>query len=117
MNFNGLAKRYYAQSGYVFGMAEHYNAFSGKKRDLFTFIDAVAFNAEETVAVQVTSHSNHSARLKKIRSLDVADFWLKSESRKIHLITFGKNSRGNVTGRLTFISAGEIKTIDIEVPA
>lgn len=116
MNFNKLAKEYYAREGYVFGMTESYNAFSGKKRDLFTFIDGVAINDTETVAVQVTSHSNHNARLKKIRSLDIAELWLKGQHRKIHLTTFGKNSKGTITGRITLVSIDQIETIDIEIP-
>jgi hypothetical protein len=38
------------------------------KRDLFNCIDILGINAEGvTIALQVTSHSNHAARAKKVR--------------------------------------------------
>lgn len=47
-------------------IVEHWNGFVGKRYDLFGFIDLLALRGSETLAVQTTSYSNVSARVKKI---------------------------------------------------
>jgi hypothetical protein len=45
---------------------EYYNAYTRRKHDLFGCIDLLAIGNGETLAIQVTSKSNMSARIKKI---------------------------------------------------
>jgi carbonic anhydrase len=52
--------------GYTVAIVEHWNGFVNKRFDLFGFIDLLALRGDETLAVQTTSYSNVSARVKKI---------------------------------------------------
>ena len=51
-------------------VVEHWQSFFGRKggvrKDLFGFIDIIALRGEETIAVQATSWTSVSARVKKI---------------------------------------------------
>ena len=47
-------------------VVEHWNPFARIRKDLFGFIDILALCDGETIAVQSTSWSNVSARVKKI---------------------------------------------------
>lgn len=58
--------RYLREQGYQVGITEHWNAFAKIRQDLFGFIDLLALRDGETLAVQTTSYSNVSARVKKI---------------------------------------------------
>ena len=51
-------------------VVEHWCAFSRKRNDLFGFIDILALNGPDTIAVQSTSWGNVSARAKKIAESD-----------------------------------------------
>ena len=52
--------------GYTVDITEHWNSFARIRQDLFGFIDILALREGETLAVQTTSYSNVSARVKKI---------------------------------------------------
>ena len=52
--------------GYTVDVAEHWQAFARKRKDLFSIIDLVCLGDGVTVGVQTTSGSNVSARVKKI---------------------------------------------------
>jgi hypothetical protein len=52
--------------GYTCAIVEHWNAFVRQRKDLFGFIDVLCLKDGETVAVQTTSASNMSDRVKKI---------------------------------------------------
>lgn len=54
--------------GYTVAVVEHWNAFVKQRYDLFGFIDLLALRGDETLAVQTTSYSNVSARIKKIEN-------------------------------------------------
>lgn len=54
------------ERGYVPWVVEYWNAFSRKRVDLFGIFDIIAVGNGETLAVQTTSGSNVSARVKKI---------------------------------------------------
>jgi carbonic anhydrase len=56
--------------GYVCQITERWNAFAKIRVDLFGFIDVLAIKENETLAVQTTSYSNISARVKKISDHD-----------------------------------------------
>lgn len=54
------------ENGYLVQVVERWNAFARRRVDLFGFIDLIAIRESETLAVQATSASNVSARVKKI---------------------------------------------------
>lgn len=73
-----LTRKYLESLGYVVDKAESYNAFTKRKKDLFRFIDFVAIHPinKELLAIQTTSKSNLSTRIKKAESLDAFWHWL-----------------------------------------
>jgi len=56
--------------GYLCEVTERWNPFAKIRQDLFNFVDVLCVKDGETVAVQTTSYSNISARVKKISELD-----------------------------------------------
>ena len=52
--------------GWTAEVVERYNFFSKKRHDLYGFIDILAVGPEGTLAVQTTSYSNVSSRVRKI---------------------------------------------------
>ena len=69
--------------GYMVATVEYFNAFTKRKHDLFGCIDLLAIGNGETIAIQVTSKSNMSARIKKIESSDALPEMLRSKWRII----------------------------------
>ena len=69
--------------GYQTANVEHYNYFTKRKHDLFGCIDILAIGNDETLAVQVTSKSNMSARIKKIEASEALPEMLRSGWRVI----------------------------------
>lgn len=61
-----LSRKLLESQGYTTALVEHYNAFTRRKHDLFGFVDLLAIRKGETLAVQTTSASNVSARVRKI---------------------------------------------------
>lgn len=70
-----LTREYLKKQGYSVDKAESYNAIVKRKKDLFRFIDFVGIHPtkKELLAIQTTSKSNLSARIKKAENLK--DFW------------------------------------------
>ena len=66
------------ERGFIVATVEHYNAFTKRKHDLFGCIDLLAIGNGETVAVQVTSKSNLSARKHKIEEAEAYPEMLRS---------------------------------------
>jgi hypothetical protein len=54
------------EEGYTVAIVEHWNAFARIRQDLFGFIDLLALKGKEVLAVQTTTATNMSARVKKI---------------------------------------------------
>jgi hypothetical protein len=69
--------------GYQTANVEHYNYFTKRKHDLFGCIDILAIGNNETLAVQVTSKSNMSSRIKKIEESEALPEMLRSNWRVI----------------------------------
>lgn len=69
--------------GYTVATVEHYNAYTKRKNDLYGCIDLLAIGNEETLAIQVTSKSNMSARIKKIENAEALPVMLRSKWRVI----------------------------------
>jgi hypothetical protein len=81
------ALKHYRALGYTLAITERWNPFAKVRQDLFGFIDLVAMKAgEPIIAIQATSSSNVSARLKKIRGLPTHLIWLKTGAR---IVVFG----------------------------
>lgn len=75
-----LTRKHLEDRGYVVDKAESYNAHTKRKKDLFKFIDFVAIHPikGELIAIQTTSKSNLSARIKKAENLKAYWHWLAS---------------------------------------
>jgi carbonic anhydrase len=56
--------------GYLAAVVERWNPHAKIRQDLFGIIDILAVREDETLAVQTTSYSNVSARVKKISESD-----------------------------------------------
>ena len=69
--------------GYQVANVETFNYFTKRKHDLFGCIDLLAIGNGETLAVQVTSKSNMSARVKKIEESEALPEMLRSGWRVI----------------------------------
>ena len=54
------------EEGYTVQVVEYWNSFARIRIDLFGFIDILALKGKEVLAVQTTTASNMSARIKKI---------------------------------------------------
>jgi hypothetical protein len=82
------------EQGYLVATVEHYNSFTRRKHDLFGCIDLLAIGNGETLAIQVTSRSNMSARIKKIEDNLALPEMLRSKWRIIvHGWDKGTNGR------------------------
>ncbi len=80
--------------GYMVATVEYYNAFTKRKHDLFGCIDLLAIGNGETIAIQVTSKSNMSSRIKKIEENDALPEMLRSKWRiLVHGWWRGTNGR------------------------
>lgn len=66
------------EQGYIVATVEYYNAYTKRKHDLFGCIDLLAIGNGETIAVQVTSKSNLSARRHKIEESEAYPEMLRS---------------------------------------
>jgi hypothetical protein len=69
--------------GYMVANVETYNYFTKRKHDLWGCIDILAIGNGETLAVQVTSKSNMSARIRKIEDSEALPEMLRSGWRVI----------------------------------
>jgi len=68
------SKAHLEKQGYRVAIVEHWNAFARIRQDLFGVVDLLCLRGSETLAVQTTSASNMSARVKKIAESDaIAD--------------------------------------------
>lgn len=68
------------KQGYECAITERWNQFARIRQDLFGFIDVLAV-ADRMIAVQTTSGSNVSARVKKIKQVEAARNWLEAGHR------------------------------------
>jgi len=65
-----LTLRQLRRDGYTAEVTERWNPWAKCRQDLFKIIDVLAVGHGETVAVQCTSYSNISARVRKIADAD-----------------------------------------------
>lgn len=69
---------HYRELGYLVATVEHYNSFTKRKHDLFGCIDLLCIGNGETIAIQVTSKANLSARKRKIEEAEAYPEMLRS---------------------------------------
>ena len=93
MSLNARSAAHLRDLGYLVATVEHYNAFTKRKHDLFGCIDLLAIGNNETVAVQVTSKSNLSARRHKIEETEAYPEMLRSGWRIVLHGWFKENNR------------------------
>ena len=74
-------------------VTEHWCHFSRKRKDLWGFADILAIREDEVCAVQTTSYSNLSARVKKIANHENVDA-VRNAGIRILCHGWKKNSRG-----------------------
>lgn len=80
--------------GYMVATVEYFNYYTKRKKDLFGCIDLLAIGNGETIAIQVTSKSNMSARIKKIEASEALPEMLRSKWRiLVHGWWKGTNGR------------------------
>lgn len=58
------------ERGYLVAIVEHWNSFTRRRHDLFGAFDLLGVGEEGTLAVQTTSASNVSARVRKISDME-----------------------------------------------
>lgn len=63
--------------GFTAEVTEHFNHFSKRRNDLMGFCDILCLGITRAVAVQTTSGSNVSSRVKKIATEPRAKLWLQ----------------------------------------
>jgi len=94
MTLSQRTTKHLREQGYLVATVEHYNSFTRRKHDLFGCIDLLAIGNGETLAIQVTSRSNMSARIKKIQDNLALPEMLRSKWRIIvHGWDKGTNGR------------------------
>lgn len=80
--------------GYMVATVEYFNYYTRRKHDLFGCIDLLAIGNGETIAIQVTSKSNMSSRIKKIEASEALPEMLRSKWRiLVHGWWRGTNGR------------------------
>lgn len=84
---------YLREQGYIVATVEYYNAYTKRKHDLFGCIDLLAIGNGETIAVQVTSKSNLSARKHKIEESEAYPEMLRSGWRIVLHGWYKENNR------------------------
>ena len=94
---------YLREQGYHPEIVERFNSFTKQRKDLWTWCDILAIRKNEVLAVQVTSSSNVSARIKKIQESDTVAK-VRDAGIRIEVHGWGKNSKGRYVMRLEDIS-------------
>ena len=88
------SKAHLEKLGYRVAIVEHWNSFARIRVDLFGIIDLLCLKGSETLAVQTTSASNMSARVKKIAESDaIADIRAAGWGFVVHGWKKGANGR------------------------
>ena len=88
------SKAHLEKQGYRVAIVEHWNAFARIRQDLFGVVDLLCLRGSETLAVQTTSASNMSARVKKIAESDaIADIRAAGWGVVVHGWKKGTNGR------------------------
>jgi hypothetical protein len=87
----------------LISVVEHYNFFSKKRNDLFGIIDILAIKDGDTVALQVTSYSNISSRVRKITESPALPF-IRAAGWTILCEGWKKEKNGRYTSKIVDLS-------------
>ena len=88
------SKAHLEKQGYRVAITEHWCPFSRRRKDMFNVVDLLAIREGETLAIQTTSASNMSARVKKIAESDaIADIRAAGWGFVVHGWKKGANGR------------------------
>jgi len=98
-----LTLRHMREQGYNCAIVEYWGAFDHKRHDLFGFIDVLCLRGEETVAIQTTSYSNVSARVKKATASENLS-WVREAGWTIHVHGWRKVGNRWVLGKCVDLS-------------
>lgn len=94
---------YLRKQGYRVAIVERWNAHARIRQDLFGCIDLLAIKDGETLAVQTTSGSNVSARVKKIAEAEaIGD--IRNAGWSFHVHGWRKNSKNRWVLRIEDVS-------------
>ena len=91
------------KADYLPVVVERWNAFAKIRQDLWGWCDILAIKKGEVLAVQVTSTSNMSARIKKIQDSDTVGI-VRDAGIRIEVHGHGKNSKGKYVMRIVDLS-------------
>ena len=84
-------------------ITEHWNSFARIRQDLFGIIDILAIHKGDTIAIQVTSYSNISARVKKITESPSIGF-IRDAGWTILVEGWKKEKNGRYTSKIVDLS-------------
>lgn len=89
--------------GYVCAIVEHWDHFARKRRDLFGMFDLLCVRKGEVLAVQTTSGSNVSARVRKIGENELVGA-IRDSGIRIHVHGWRKGANGRYALRVVDLS-------------
>jgi len=84
--------------GYLVANVEHWNPFARRRQDLWGFIDTLAVNDTELLAIQSTSGANHAARVDKVRA-GLEKFPMLAKFMRIEVWSWSERVVRNKDGR------------------
>jgi hypothetical protein len=91
------------ETGYLPVVVERWNAFAKIRQDLWGWCDILAIRKGEVLAVQVTSTSNVSARIKKIQESDTIAK-VRDAGIRVEVHGWAKNDKNRFICRIVDIS-------------
>jgi hypothetical protein len=94
------SKKALEKDGWLVAIVEHFNQWAKVRIDLYGFVDLLAIRENEILAVQTTSRSNMSARIKKILAHENYPK-VKSAGIKIRVDGWAKNKKGRYENKIT----------------
>lgn len=77
------------KNGFTAEVVERFNHYTKRRIDFLGFVDIIAINGEQTVAIQATSAGNQSSRIKKILAEPLAKEWLNG-GRRLYVHGWGR---------------------------
>lgn len=100
---NDKTLQYFRNKGLLIGNVERFNAFSGRKSDLFYIMDFIAISDKETIAIQScgSDFAPHVVKL-FVHERENTVKWLSNPSRSLILIGWRKTKMVRGGKRFTY---------------
>lgn len=95
--------KYLRADGWLCAVVERWNAHAKIRQDLFGVVDVLAIREGETLAVQVTSGSGVSARVRKIADADATQR-IRAAGWRFEVHGWRKNAAGRYVLRVVDVS-------------